>query len=50
MMTKKQLKAEARKHRVWFDMPLGTITHKSKKDYNRQSNKSDCKKALAKYR
>lgn len=45
-MTKKQMKEKAKQNRVWWDMPLVTIFHKSKKDYNRQKAKSDLRKGV----
>jgi len=38
-MTKKQKKTKDKEKRVVWGMNLGTITHKSKKDYNRKENK-----------
>ena len=41
MIEKNVKKIEARKHRVWFDTKLGTITHASKKRPGRQAVKKE---------
>lgn len=38
-MTKKQKKEKDKEKRVVWGMNLGTRTHKSKRDYNRNENK-----------
>lgn len=48
MIDKNKRKADAKKHRVYFDMNLGTRSHKSKKEYNRKEGKN-IQKNLDKY-
>ena len=46
MNEKNKKKEQAKKNRIWFDMNMGTVTHKDKKHPSRQENKKKLKNML----
>ena len=49
MIDKNKRKAKAKENRVWFDMQLGTQTHRSPKHPDRNARKKEFKKMLDNY-
>lgn len=48
MIDKNKKKELAKQQRIWYDMNMGTITHRDKKHKSRQENKRDLKNILDK--